>query len=151
MKRSRHALLVPLLAIALGGCGGIAWNTTVADRAETRRAMLMSVLPGVTTETAFVTRWGPPLQKVREGARTEFVYRNRGADGRDFVIVTFEHGVALGARSSETELCRATFPPQPPGFGFDRPGTVHPFGSCGGFGPGVTPDTYPGDARGALK
>ena len=143
MALCRAHLLPILAALLLSGCGGIAWNTTVADRADVRLQMLLSVTPGVTTETAFVTRWGPPLQKVHEGARTEYIYRNRLGDSTRFVIVTFEHGLALGARSNETELCRGTFAPQPPGYGFDRPDTVHPVGNCGGFGgAGLPADGY---------
>lgn len=138
--RTRSVIARLLLAALVPGCGGVAWDTTVADRAEVRRQMLTSVDVGRTTETAFVTRWGPPLQKVREGARVDYVYRRQGAHDR-FVIVTFDYGLAVGARSNDFELCRATFPQRVPGFGFDRPETVRPAGTCGPSG-GVIADGY---------
>lgn len=131
--------LLILLAV-LAGCGGVAWDTTVAERPEVRRTMLTSVEVGRTTETAFVTRWGPPLQKVREGARVDYVYRRQGVHDR-FVIVTFDYGLAVGARSNDYELCRATFAARVPGYGFDRPETVRPVGSCGAAPP-VPEDAY---------
>ncbi|MBT8409104.1 MAG: hypothetical protein KJN93_05720, partial [Alphaproteobacteria bacterium] len=101
--------------------------------------MLQSVKIGTTTETAFVTRWGNPTQKVRSGAQTEFIYRNIIDPGSAspiqygrsdaFVIVTFQYGTAVAVRSTETEYCRATFPPRPPGHGFNTPATVRPVGN----------------------
>lgn len=149
----RLFLLLPLL---LAGCGGLAYNTEVAEQFPVRLAMMASVEPGVTTETAFVTRWGNPTQKVREGAQVEYVYRDtsnpddgefrllRYGTSPHFVIVTFQYGLAVGARSSDTEGCRGTFPPQPPGFGFDTPATVYPMGNCVAAGQrqGVTDQSY---------
>lgn len=133
--------LVLSACLALAACGGVAWDTTIADTAEVRRQMIDSVRVGVTTETAFVTRWGPPLQKVREGARTEYVYRRQQEHTR-FVIVTFDHGVAVAVRSSESEACRGTFPKRIPGYGFDRPDPVTPAGWCGPIErPGVPLDS----------
>lgn len=113
----------------LAACGGVVLDTTLADTAEVRRAMLQSIEPGITTETQFVTRWGPPLQKVREGGRTEFIYR-RQRDSTRFVIVTFDYGMAIAGRSNDFELCRATFAPRVPGYGFDQPSFVMPVGRC---------------------
>lgn len=140
----RSCIFAALLALppVLAGCGGVVYDTTVADTAEVRRAMVESVRIGATTETAFVTRWGPPLQKVQEGARTEFIYRRMG-DSTRFVIVTFDHGQASGVRSTETEACRATFAPRVPGYGFDRPDIAQPVGFCGAAQrPGVDADDY---------
>lgn len=133
-------LLAMLLCGALMGCAGIAYNTTVADRPANRLAMLQSVKIGTTTETGFVTRWGNPTQRVRRGAQTEFIYRNIIDPGSvlpiqygrsdAFVIVTFQYGKAVAVRSTETEFCRATFPPRPPGHGFNTPATVRPVGNC---------------------
>ncbi|MEL6168336.1 MAG: hypothetical protein AAFR35_06570 [Pseudomonadota bacterium] len=138
---------VILLALTLTGCGEVAFNTTVADRQVTRFAMLSSVQIGETTERQFVTRWGLPTQKVLEGGRTEYIYRNmrddfvtaptQFGDSLNYVIVTFEYGVAIGARSGDFERCRGTFAPRPPGYGFTNPSTVHVVGACGstqGFG-----------------
>lgn len=163
----RIALILPLF---LSACGGLAWNTEVAEQFPVRLAMLASVEPGVTTETAFVTRWGNPTQKVREGAQVEYVYRDtsnpddgqvralRYGYSREYVIVTFQYGLAVGARSSDTEGCRGTFPPQPPGFGFDTPATVYPMGDCvgpggreAGEGPGVPDDSYQAGSGGKYK
>lgn len=129
-----------LIVLALAACDRTAWNTTVADTAAVRLAMLASVEVGRTTETRFTTRWGYPTQKVREGAEVEYVYRNIVDPGSRkpiqygrsdaWVIVTFRHGLAIGARSSDTERCRASFPPRPPGFGFSNPTTVVPVGDC---------------------
>ncbi len=139
--------------LGLAACDGTAWNTTVADTHVTRLHMLSSVDIGATTETEFVTRWGQPTQKIREGARTEFIYRNMGVigpeypmqtgDSQNFVIVTFEHGVAIAARSNEDELCRATFAPRPPGPYFNNPSIIHPVGECSGP---VRGETVPSDA-----
>ncbi len=138
------------------GCDGTAFNTTVADTHVTRLQMLNSVDIGETTETEFVTRWGQPTQKIREGARTEFIYRNMGlfgpdypmqiGDSRNFVIVTFEYGVAIAARSTEDENCRATFPPRPPGPYFNNPMVIQPVGDCAGA---VRAGRVPSDAFGA--
>jgi uncharacterized membrane protein YgcG len=131
---------VLLWLTVLAGCDRTAWNTTVADSAPVRLAMLASVEVGRTTETQFTTRWGNPTQKVREGAEVEYVYRNMVDPGSRrpiqygrsdaWVIVTFRYGLAIGARSSDTERCRASFPPRPPGFGFSNPTTVVPVGDC---------------------
>ena len=130
----------PVLCLCLGGCGGLAWNTTVADHPQVRQAMLASVQPGRTTETRFAAQWGNPTQKIREGAQVSYVYRNMsnppgyytpqfGTSGT-FVVVAFQYGIAVGGYSSDTQGCRATFPPRPPGPGFDNPSTVHAV-SCG--------------------
>ena len=129
-----------ILALALTGCGGIAWNTTVAESAGVRALMVESAVPGVTTEATYVTRWGNPTQKVREGGEVRYVYRNmRNADGyyvphhgssTDYVVVRFQYGLAVGAYSSDVEGCRGTFPPRPPGQGFDNPFVVYP-ANCG--------------------
>ena len=136
----------PLL-ICLSGCGGLAWNTTVADHVSVRQAMIDSVIPGVTTETHLVSRWGNPTQKSREGAETRFIYRSmtnpegyrmpQFGDSSRYVIVTFQYGLATGATSSDIEGCRATFAPRPPGSGFDNPTTVHPV-NCRGVANPVT-------------
>ena len=150
------------LLFTLSACGGIAWNTTVADSPAVRQMMVNSVVPGVTTEQGFATRWGNPTQKIREGGQTEFVYRAiidpgsrspiQHGDSARFVIVTFQYGIAVGARSSETEGCRATFSPRPPGAGFSTPTTVRPTSACPGVlrpgasgmgtGKGVTSDDF---------
>ncbi len=136
--------------LVLSACGGVALNTTVADTADVRRAMVESFRVGITTETAFVTRWGPPAQKAREGARTEFIYRNVRGDGSLFVIATFDSALGTAIRSTETESCRATFAPRVPGYGFDRPDEVRPIGYCGpAIRPGVTEDIF-ASPKGAL-
>jgi hypothetical protein len=132
-------------ACLLAACEETAWNTTIADSADRRFAMAASVVPGQTTQTEFITRWGAPTQRVREGGQTEFVYRNmanpagylapRFGDSAHYVIVTFQYGRAVAVRTSETEGCRATFPPAPPGPGFAHPTTVHPAATCPGVGP----------------
>ena len=148
----RSGLCLLLTSLALAACGGVALDTSVAERAEVRRLMAESVRVGTTTETAFVTRWGPPLQKVTEGARTEFIYRAGGVHDA-YVIVTFDHRVAVGVRTSETEGCRGTFPLRVPGYGFDRPDPVQTAGWCGpAVRPGVPRDAYEaGPGGGALK
>ena len=84
----------------------------------------------------------PPLQKAREGGRTDFIYRRRD-DSAAFVIVSFDYGLAVGVRSTETEACRATFSPRVPGYGLDRPDVVTPVGFCDRVPrPGVPPDDY---------
>ena len=130
------------LPLILSACGGLSWNTEVAEQFPVRLAMMASVEPGFTTEKEFVTRWGNPTQKVREGAQTEFIYRSmtnpddekfralRYGHSQEYVIVTFQYGLATGVRSSDTERCRGSFPPQPPGSGFDTPATVYPMGQC---------------------
>ncbi len=122
------------LLMLLTACSGTAWNTTVANDADVRRAMVTSVTPGRTTEKGFTTRWGHPTQKIREGAETRFVYRDmrnpRGylaphfGKSDAYVVVVFQYGIATGAYSSDTEGCRGTFPPRPPGPGFYNPTTV---------------------------
>ena len=128
-----------LMFWALAGCGGLAWNTTVADHPQVRQAMLASMQTGM-TEKSFTNRWGNPAQKIREGAQVSYVYRNTknptgyyapqfGNSGQ-FVVVSFQYGLAVGAYSSDTQGCRATFAPRPPGHGFDNPATVHTV-NCG--------------------
>jgi hypothetical protein len=130
-----------LLLLPLAACGGLALTTTVADRAEVRRAMVDSVRIGQTTDDAFVLRWGQPHQKATEGGRVNFVYRSP-QQSANFVIVTFDYGVAVDIRSTETEACRATFAPRVPGYGFDRVEPVYPVGWCGpAIRPGVPLDT----------
>jgi hypothetical protein len=155
--------ILPVM-LCLSACGGLSWNTTLADTPEVRQSMLASVERGITTETGFVTRWGNPTQKVREGAETRFVYRNmtnppgfrfpQFGDSTAYVVVVFQYGVARGAYSSDTEGCRATFPPRPPGPGFDTPTTVHPVNCAGGGNgsgaPGVPPDSFGAVRNGKL-
>lgn len=130
-------LLAPLI---LAGCGGLAYSTTVADTPAARLAMAQSVWPGWTTETAFVARWGLPVQKIREGGETRFVYRDirnpakpllpQWGNSADYVIVTFQNGLATGVATSDGIACRATFTPRPPGYGFDDPSVVGLVGEC---------------------
>lgn len=132
-----RALLIVLL---LAGCGGVSWNTTVANHPQVRRAMLASVVPGRTTEKRFVLQWGNPTQKQREGAQIAYIYRNmtnppgyyvpQYGNSQAYVVVLFQYGLAVGAFSSDTEGCRASFAPRPPGPGFDNPSTVHAV-NCG--------------------
>ncbi len=134
----RATLFAP--ALMLAACGGVAWNTEVATTPEARTAMALFVEPGVTTETGFATRWGNPSQKVREGGQTEFIYRDmknlpgwyypQFGDSHNYVIVTFQYGLATGVRTSDGIDCRGTFPPRPPGPGFDNPATVRLVGRC---------------------
>lgn len=129
-----------LLFLLLSACGGVSWNTTVADNRQVRSAMLASVVPGRTTEKRFVLQWGQPTQKMREGAQLSYIYRNMSnpegyllpqfGNSQAYVVVTFQYGLAIGAYSSDTEGCRATFAPRPPGPGFDNPTTVHTV-NCG--------------------
>lgn len=122
--------------MALGGCTGLAWDTHVANEPHTRAAIVASVIPGVTTETQFMTRWGRPTQIIREGAQEAWIYRDmtnppgnrfpQFGTSTDYVIVDFQYGIAIGARSSDVVGCRGTFAPRPPGHGFDNPSTVHP-------------------------
>ncbi|MDU8943918.1 hypothetical protein [Ovoidimarina sediminis] len=138
-----------LALLCLAGCSGVAYNTTVAATPAARLAMAMSVVPGETTEQGFMTRWGAPVQKIREGGQTEFVYRDMSelewyhlpqfGDSTRYVIVTFQYGIATGVRTSDGIACRATFPPRPPNFALDNPTQVQLVGSCplGGLWPGV--------------
>ena len=131
-----------VLIFFLTGCGGLAWNTTVADAPSSRWAMLASLVPGQTTEKRFVAQWGNPTQKIREGAQVPYVYRNMSnpagypapqfGDSSRFVVVTFQYGLAIGGYSSDSQRCRGTFPPRPPGPNFDNPTTVHPV-NCSGL------------------
>ncbi|NNF71301.1 MAG: hypothetical protein HKN02_03810, partial [Rhodobacteraceae bacterium] len=89
----------------LAGCIGLSWDTTVANTAETRLALAQSVEIGRTTERGLVTRWGNPLQKVHEGGQREYIYRQMNGDSADYVIVTFQHGLATGVRWSEIGGC----------------------------------------------
>lgn len=143
-----------ILVLFLSGCGGVAWNTTVADVPSSRSAMLASISPGLTTEKRFVAQWGNPTQKIREGAQVSYVYRNmrnpagyaapQFGESSQFVVVQFQYGLAIGGFSSDTQGCRATFPPRPPGHGFDNPSTVHPV-NCAGVPnpPGPRPPGQP--------
>lgn len=138
-------ILLPLLVLILAACSETARDTTIAATADRRAVMAASVVPGKTTETELITRWGAPTQRVREGGQTEFIYRAmtnpagyyapRFGDSANYVIVTFQYGLAVGVRTSETEGCRATFPPSPPGPGFPHLTTVHPAATCPGVGP----------------
>ena len=127
--------------LALTACSGVAWNTRVADTPGARRAMADSVVPGTTTETALIARWGQPVQKIRDGGQTSYVYRNmrnpRGSfpfpdygDSQNFVIVTFQYGLATGVTTTETAGCRATFTPRPPNYTFDNPTEVRLAAPC---------------------
>lgn len=158
-------LLSPVL-LALAACSGVALNTTVASTPASRAAMAAFVVPGTTTETDVTTRWGNPVQKVRRGAQTEFVYRDmRNPPGTrpfpnfgtssDYVIVTFQYGLAVGVRTSDGIACRGTFPPRPPNFPLDNPTRVELVGACrtGALAPGfVASDALPsGEAGKAPK
>ena len=120
----------------LGGCGGLSWNTTLADHPQVREAMLASVQPGATTEMRFRMQWGNPTQKIREGGQVAYVYRNmtnppgytfpQFGDSTAFVVVLFQYNVAVAAYSSDLQGCRATFAPRPPGAHFANPATVKP-------------------------
>ncbi|MEM7752421.1 MAG: hypothetical protein AAF230_03350 [Pseudomonadota bacterium] len=133
-------LVALCILLALAGCGGVAWNTTVANQPQTRSAMVASVVPGRTTEKRFTLQWGNPTQKQREGAQVAYIYRNMSnppgyyvpqfGNSQAYVVVLFQYGLAVGAYSSDSEGCRATFPPRPPGPGFDNPSTVHAV-NCG--------------------
>lgn len=131
---------VLLICLLLTACGGRSWNTTVANHPHVRQAMVASVHPGVSTEKRFVLQWGHPTQKLKEGAQVSYIYRNMSnppgyyvpqfGNSQAYVIVLFQYGIAVGAYSSDTEGCRATFAPRPPGPGFDTPSTVHTV-NCG--------------------
>ena len=133
-------LLSLIALLALTACGGMAWNTTVADHPQVRDAMLASVAPGQTTEKGFVSQWGMPTQKIREGGQVSYVYRNmtnpsgfyvpQFGNSTSFVVAVFQYGLAVGAYSSDTQGCRATFAPRPPGPNLDNPTTVHTV-NCG--------------------
>lgn len=141
--------------LLLAGCGGLAWNTTVADHPQVRAAMLASVEPGKTTETRFRSQWGNPTQRIREGAQVSYVYRNmtnppdylvpQFGDSSMYVVVLFQYGVAVGAYSSDLEGCRATFAPRPPGAAYPNPSTVKPV-NCG-----VPPGADSGRDKGLLQ
>ena len=128
------------MCLLLSACGGVAWNTTVADHPQVRQAMLNSVVPGQTTEKRFVLQWGLPTQKMREGGQVAYVYRNMSnppgyyapqyGTSQAYVVVLFQYGLAVGAYTSDTEGCRATFAPRPPGLVLDNPSTVHTV-NCG--------------------
>ena len=130
-----------VFCLLLAGCGGLSWNTTLANDPAVRTAMVTSVRPGISTETDIVTRWGNPTQKVREGAETRFIYRDMSnppgylapqfGNSAGYVVIVFQYGIAREAYSSDTEGCRGTFAPRPPGFGFYNPTTVKPV-NCGG-------------------
>lgn len=104
--------------------------------------MLNSIELGRTTEAEFVRRWGQPTQKMYEGARVTYVYRNMGklgeameaplmfGDSANYFLVTFDYGYAIAFESPETVNCRATFPPRPPGPFFNNPSIIRPVGSC---------------------
>lgn len=138
------------LVMTLNACGGVAWNTTVAEDPGVRRAMLDSLSVGVTTENQFITRWGRPTQRVREGAETRLIYRDMSnPDGYTFpqfgtssayVVAVFQYGRAVEGYSNDTEGCRGTFAPRPPGQAFDNPTTVRPV-NCSLSGLGPTPLT----------
>ena len=91
-----------LYLTVVSSCGGIAWNNTVADDFAVRRAMVESLEIGQTTETQWTTRWGRPVQKVREAAQTHFLYRNLKdekegklffiGESTEYVIVSFQYG-----------------------------------------------------------
>ncbi len=133
-------LFLFLAFLTLAACTGRSWNTTVADHPQVRSAMLASVVPGQTTEKRFMLQWGKPTQLQREGAQVAYVYRNmknppgyyvpQYGNSQAYVVVLFQYGLAVGAYSSDTEGCRATFAPRPPGHGFDNPSTVHTV-NCG--------------------
>ena len=154
----RHHWLAACAIFA--ACSGVSWNTEVAATRASRTAMALSVIPGTTTERGFATLWGNPTQKVREGGQTEFVYRSmrnppgpyllQFGDSQSYVIVTFQYGLAVAVRTSDGIDCRGTFPPRPPGHGFDTPSTVRLVGRCAGHHPAgnastsAHPDGRPG-------
>ena len=131
---------VLFFCLLLAGCGGTSWNTTVANHPQVRSAIVASVVPGRTTEKRLQLQWGNPTQKQREGAQVAYIYRNTSnppgyyvpqyGNRQHYVVVLFQYGLAVGAYSSDTEGCRATFPPRPPGPGYDNPSTVHSV-NCG--------------------
>ena len=142
----RAALLILLLA----ACEPVSWNTLVAEDQSVRLAMVQSIRIGVTTDTDVATRWGKPTQIVREGGQHQWIYRDmrqplgvfpQFGDSSEYVIVTFQYGIATGVRTSDFEGCRGTFPPRPPGPGFPNPSTVHPV-NCGVTGAVVADGPY---------
>lgn len=144
-----------IICLFLPACGGVAYNTRVADSPTVRAAMVASVDIGKTTEAEFVTRWGAPVQKVREGGRVDYIYRDLTdaethklfsvGDSTKYVIVSFQYGKAVAVRTNDTEGCRATFAPRPPGYGFDNPLTVYAVPTCPGqFRPPVHGVGVPG-------
>jgi hypothetical protein len=129
--------IVFVFCVCVASCTGLAWNTEVASTETARLSMAASVLPGQTTEKGLVTRWGNPTQKVREGGQTEFIYRSmKNPPGwyvpHNYVIVTFQYGLASGVRTSDGIECRGTFPPRPPSYVLDNPSTVRLVGACSG-------------------
>ena len=130
------SIRILIAALALSGCTGLAWDSHVAESPHTRAAIVASVVPGVTTETMVMTRWGRPTQIIREGAQEAWIYRDmtnppgyrfpQFGDSTEYVIVDFQYGIAIGARTSEAVGCRGTFAPRPPGHMFDNPSTVYP-------------------------
>ncbi|MEM9975830.1 MAG: hypothetical protein AAF771_16755 [Pseudomonadota bacterium] len=144
MRRAAPSPLPYLMAFwFMAGCIGLSWDTKVADTPAARLAIVNSIEIGKTTERAVEARWGNPFQKIFEGAQTEFVYRRLNGSDRDFVIITFQHGLATDVRWTETEGCRSEFAPRVPGYGFDTPERVDLIGPCGPTTrPGVPPDGY---------
>ena len=139
-----------LLVLCLAACAPVSYNTLIAEDPAVRLAMVRSIRIGVTTDTDVTTRWGKPTQIVREGAQHEWIYRDMRTPGRpfprfgnssDYVIVTFQYGIATDVRTSDFEGCRGTFPPRPPGPGYPNPSTVLPV-NC----PGVAVVAGPRDA-----
>ena len=104
--------------------------------------MEFSVIPGTTTEREVEMRWGLPVQKVREGGQTTWVYRDmgfppflgfaipKGGDSTRYVMVTFQYGIAVDVTTSDEVDCRATFTPRPPNYTFDNPTPVGLVGRC---------------------
>lgn len=147
-------ILFPLILVA---CSGLTYSTTVAQSPATRLAMALSVVPGETTEKSFITRWGYPVQKIRNGGRVEYVYRdirNRRVphlplqgDSDSYVIVTFQYGQAVGVRTSDGVECRAAFNPRPTEYFFDNPTVTKLAGPCapgfGGAGSAAQPASLP--------
>ena len=121
------------------------------------------VVPGHTTETELTTRWGNPVQKVRRGAQTEFIYRDmrnssfalaQFGTSTEYVIVTFQYGMATGVRTSDEIPCRGTFAPRPPNYTFDNPTRVELVGTCRTLDRAgtITADSYvPGGKAAAVK
>lgn len=123
--------LLPIFAcLSLAACGGVAWDTTLADAPAARLAMAASVVPGLTTEGAHVARWGPPYQKIREGGEVTYVYRGPDRRAAEFVLVRFQYGRAVSVLTSEFERCRASFSPRVPGYGVDTWDRITPIGDC---------------------
>lgn len=153
---------VPAFAalLALAACSGLAYSTTVAQSPATRLAMALSVVPGETTETSFVTRWGYPVQKIRDGGRVDYVYRDirnfrsphlpLQGDSDSYVIVTFQYGQAVAVRTSDGVDCRAAFNPRPTEYFFDNPTVTQLAGPCApGWGAGAGSGGAGAGTRGA--